>query len=351
MKHLPFQSIYRSDFEVVEERHGQVRLFPHTEQLPVLHRALNLEFLGPLPGRIARVDRRADGFHKIMLRSAALMYASIVNASRPDALRLYQLLDPDLVAKVTLVQQITKDTRLGRCHRFRFYGGPDFSPEIYLSGKRVVFADHVLERFSKRVPHHIGEDVSDLLMTFFGGAKISLPVGPGRAFVTRFDDSILAFPYKESEHEFFITTCLTINEMNSLQMELPPQTFNFHYGPAFTRPRIRNWIPTAEMREVYKRWQNKIPLSPSDPPLPNQRWARMASWIRDLDEREGHGPGSRICFVDNIPGPCEVTYLPGETEPQFDELEAYKKTDSRFDWDAIFAQQDDPRQELELVLS
>jgi hypothetical protein len=87
MKHLPFQSIYRSDFEVVEDRHGKVRLFPHTGQLPVLHRALNLEFLGPLPGRIARVDRRADDLHKIQLRTAALLYASTVNASRPDALR------------------------------------------------------------------------------------------------------------------------------------------------------------------------------------------------------------------------------------------------------------------------
>ncbi len=351
MKHLPFQSNYRPDFEVVEERHGNVRLFPHTDQLPVLHRALNLEFLGPLPGRIARVDRRADGFHKVMLRSAALMYASIVNATRPDALRLYQLLNPDLVARVALIQQITKDTRLGRCHRFRFYAGPDFSPDIHLSGKQVVFADHVLERFSKRVPHYIGEDVSDLLMIFFGGPRIALPVGPGRAFIAQTGNSILAFPYKESEDEFFITTCLTINEMNSLEMELPPQAFNFHYGPAFTPPRVRNWLPTAEMREIYKRWKNKVPLSRPDTPLPNQRWARMASWIRDLDEREGHGPGSRICFVDNIPGPCEATYFPGEAEPHFDELEAYKKTDSRFDWDSIFAERERPRAELALVVS
>jgi len=68
MKHLPFDSIYRSNCEVVEERHGHRRLYPHTEQLPVLLRALNLEFYGGLPGRIARVDRRGDGFHKLMLR-------------------------------------------------------------------------------------------------------------------------------------------------------------------------------------------------------------------------------------------------------------------------------------------
>jgi hypothetical protein len=351
MKHLPFQSIYRSDFEVVEERHGKVRLFPHTEQLPVLHRALNLEFLGALPGRIARVDHRADDFHKIILRTAALMYASAANASRPDELRLFQLLNPDRVAKVAIVQQITKDTRLGRCHRFRFYAGPDFFPEIYLSGKRVVFADHVLERFSKRVPHHVGEDLTDLLLTFFGGAMIGLPVGPGRAFILCCDDSILAFPYKESEDEFFITTCLTTNEINSLGQELPPQAFNFHYGPAFTQPSIRHWIPTARMCEAHKCWNRKAPLPKPHVGLPDQRWARMASWMRDIVERQGHGPGSRLAFVDNIPGPCEVTFLPGEKEPQFNELEGYKQTDPSYDWDEIFAEREKPRAELELVLS
>ena len=62
MQHRPFESIYRPDFEVVEQRRGHVSLFPHTDQLPLLLRALNLEFYGGLPGRIARVDRRADGF-------------------------------------------------------------------------------------------------------------------------------------------------------------------------------------------------------------------------------------------------------------------------------------------------
>ena len=86
MKHIPFQSHYRENFEVVEERHGHVRLYPHTDQLPLLLRALNLEFLGGLPDRLARVDKRADGFRKIILRHAALMYCASLNAARPDRL-------------------------------------------------------------------------------------------------------------------------------------------------------------------------------------------------------------------------------------------------------------------------
>jgi hypothetical protein len=42
MKHNPFQSNYREEFEVVEQRLGNVTLYPHTDQLPQLHRALNL---------------------------------------------------------------------------------------------------------------------------------------------------------------------------------------------------------------------------------------------------------------------------------------------------------------------
>jgi hypothetical protein len=87
-KHVPFDSIYRPDFQVVEERQDRVLLFPHTAQLPLLLRALNLEFYGPLPGHIARVDRRADDFHKHMIRSAALLYGLLFNAARKDGLHL-----------------------------------------------------------------------------------------------------------------------------------------------------------------------------------------------------------------------------------------------------------------------
>jgi hypothetical protein len=76
--------------------------------------------------------------------------------------------DADLVTRASIVQQVSEDTPLGRTHRFRFYGGEDFFPEIRLSGKRIVFADHVLQRFSARVPNSLGEDLSNLLMVFFG---------------------------------------------------------------------------------------------------------------------------------------------------------------------------------------
>jgi hypothetical protein len=139
MIHLPFHSDFLKNFEVVEERRGNVRLFPHTEQLPKLLRALNMEFFLPLPPKIGCVDPRADGFHKLLLSQAAIAYCSCINAARPDSLQIHALTDYDGVCRVTRVQQKTEETPRGKIHEFRFYGGDDFFPEVYLSGKRLLF--------------------------------------------------------------------------------------------------------------------------------------------------------------------------------------------------------------------
>jgi hypothetical protein len=340
VKHLPFQSDYRQAFEVVEQRQGNVRLYPHTEQLPLLLRALNFEFYRALPPRLARVDHRGDAFHKIALKTAGLMFCAHINASRLDLLRLLSLPDPDLVVRVSIVQQITEDTPRGACHRFRFYAGDDFFPEIYLSGKRLVFAGHVLQRFTQRVPNKVGEDLSNLLLTFFGSPMISLAVGSGRAFIVPYLGSLLAFTYNESDTEFFITTCLTINEINSLGPEYPPLTFNLHYGSAFTKPKLRHWLPTKWMLDLCKSWEQKVPLPPPYVSRHKDTWGNIAYWVRDDARNNGHGPGSRFCFLDQIPGPCLMAIRPGHAEPQFNELEIYKKAHPNSDWDAIFAKRD-----------
>jgi hypothetical protein len=338
-KHLPFDSIYRPDFEVVEERQGRLSLFPHTDQLPLLLRALNLEFYGPLPGHVARVDRRADGFHKYMIKLAALMYCLKFNAGRKDGLQLMSLPDADMVTRLTLVQQITESSRLGRFHRFRFYGSNGFFPDIHLSGKRLAFADHVLDRFSSRVPNRVGEDLAIFLAVFYGTPFISLPVGQGRAFMLEYHESLLAFTYTETPEEYFVTTCLTINEINSLRPELPPVAHNLHYGRDFVRPKIRNWMPLQQMIKIYKRWQGKIPLPP---PLEKgarfKNWNQLAPFIKDSALRQGHGPGTRLGFLDQIPGPFVLESKPGQTEGAFDEQAAFEKVDPNVDWAAAFAQ-------------
>ena len=327
MKHNPFQSSYRENFQVVEQRLGNTTLYPHTDQLPRLHRALNYEFLTPLPDRIARVDKRADGFHKIMLRQAALMYCICLNDARADGLRLYALPDADRVVRLTIVQQISENTPLGRVHRFRFYGPDGFFPEIRLSGKRLAFADHVLQRFSQRVPNPVGTDLANLLASFYGNNLIGLPVGPGRAFVMSHNKSLLAYTYKESADEYFITTCLTVNEINSLREERPVRAYNFHYGEAFTEPSDRS-EPVQNMAAYLELSRQRTPFK--DVPRIRVRtqkdlrreWTQTAQRIRDIVLVMGHGPGSDLQFIDYIPGPRLMEAYPLEPNPEGVKLRA-----------------------------
>jgi hypothetical protein len=249
MKHLPFRSNYRQDFQVVEERRGKVTLFPHTEQLPLLWRALNFEFAHPLPDRVVRTDHRGDAHRKLMLRDAVHLFCNHVNRDRPDDVRLFKYKTPELVSKVAIVQHIKESTPQGLAHRFRFYVGTDFVPDLHLNGHRIVFAGHVFERFSKRVPHRVGEDLRDLLLAFTGSCMFSMPIGAGRAFVVPYFNSLLAFTFKETPEEYFITTCLSVCELNGLVLEDPVQVAYLHYGPDFTAPTdTRNWLaqPPAE---------------------------------------------------------------------------------------------------------
>jgi hypothetical protein len=337
MKHLPFQSIYRPDFEVVEQRKGNLTFYPHNEQLPILLRAINLEFYGALSPRLARADGRATAFDKIALKSAGLLFCNALNGARPDNLLTFSIPNFDLVTRIAIVQQIHETTRHGLAHRFRFYAGDEFSPEIYLSGKRIVFSDHVLQRFSSRVPNYIGGDLSNFLMAFYGTPLIALPIGTGYGMILSYGESLLALTFKETDKEFFFTTCLTINEINSLSIEVPPRAFNLHYNPEFTRPRIRNWFPTKWMTQHYRRWQNKVPLPPPLEIDPKNTWSKTAQWVANLTRDKGHGPGSRICFGDNIPGPDTLIIAPNETEGVFDEQAIYSRLHPQYNWDEIFA--------------
>ncbi len=309
---------------MVEQKLGNVTLYPHTDQLPQLHRALSFEFLGPLPGRIARVDKRADGFHKILLRRAALMYCGVINDARSDQLRLFAMPDADRVTRLAIAQQVIENTPLGRVHRFRFYGPDGFFPEVRLSGKRIAFADHVLQRFSQRVPNAVGADITNLLMAFYGSNLIGLPVGPGRAFILGYRDSILGFTYKETEDEYFLTTCLTVNEMSSLREETPVRAYHFHYGEAFTEPAgCEN--NTVAMRDCLEIWRQRTPFSD---PAPAQKtktptpWTWTAQRIRDVVLIEGHGPGSEIEFMHHVPGPRLMEAYPLEPCAEGEKLRA-----------------------------
>jgi hypothetical protein len=343
MKHVPFDSALRPNFAVVEQRQGAVSYFPHPDQLPILHRALNLDFRGGLPSGIAKVNARSDGFRKVLLRHAGQYFAYLVHGGRKDGLTLFQLHDRDLLARIAVVQQVTEHARLGACHRFRFYAGADFAPEIYLSGKEIIFAQHALERYNERVPHIPGEALSSFLLHFLSGQFVAAPVNGGRAFLMPADNEggFLAFPFKESGSEYFITTCLTMKEIHDLVLELPTQGFNFHYDRPFVAPKVRHWNVVKRASDFCAAWDRKHVVRFRVRPLSDKNWYRVASFLKGMALKQGHGPGSQLVFLDDVPGPSVAEYKPGVAPGRWDELAEYQQVAPKYDWPKILAERDE----------
>jgi hypothetical protein len=173
----------------------------------------------------------------------------------------------------------------------------------------------------------VGTDITNLLLAFYGNNLIGLPVGPGRAFVMSYNDSILAFTYKETADEYFLTTCLTVNEMSSLREESPVRAFNFHYGETFTKLVARK-DSIETVRDYIEIWRRRTPIShePLKVRAENKKqqkgWPWVAQRIRDIVLIEGHGPGSEIEFMDFIPGPRLMEAYPLEPVPEGEKLRA-----------------------------
>jgi len=341
-KYSPFNSAYLPNFQVVEERKGNISKFPHTDQLPKLLRALNLEFAAGLPDKIARVDHRAKDYMKIQKQMAALLFCSHVNKARRDNLRLRALVDCNLVARISIAQHIVEHVSPASIHRFKFYGGDDFFTHIYVNGKQIAFANHALERFSERVPDHIGADLTNLLDAFFGSPIIVMECNRSQAFVFPYDESVIAFPIRQSDTdpEYFLPTCLSGDEIFQLDTLFPAPAYTPLYVPIYKEPAIRNWSPALHGVVLKNIWQNKKPLTAAEPHFVDTLpWSKIGHTINDMFKFRGHGEGSRFVFRDNIPGHNTISLLPGKEEERHVESENLKKFDPNTNWEQIIAEQ------------
>ena len=308
MKHSPIESIYSENF-VVEHRVGQYSYRPHVGQLASIYRILNFEFRSGLPERIARVDRRGSAFDKMQLHLAAMTFCSFINARRSDGLRMHTLASEDLVARISIAQHITEHAPKGNLHRFKFFAGADFIKELYLNGKKLVFATHALERFSERVPHHLGTDVTGLFGSVLGCATIIMRCNSGTAFVYNYRGSIVAFPFEETSNEFLILTCLSINEIDKLEPLTPTEGYCPTYEPAPGQPLKRNWDVARWTWELMDAWHRKFPPQPPLLPVADKStWSATAHRIKNKFESKGMNRNSMFEFYDYIPGPCTIRW-------------------------------------------
>jgi len=336
MRQYKFQSQYRENFQVVEERREGVSYFPHTDQLPALWKALNQEFKAPLHKKVFGVNAQSDDYHKIVLRHHVFAFCHYTHAIRPDHLRLFCLLNPDKVAKIAIVQQITEYHPKGLCHRFRFYAGDDFFPEIRLSGKRIAFSNHALGRYVERTENMVAENLADMFNTFYAGPIFGMKVNGGQALICLSLDGFTAFTYKEKDTEYFITTCLSMNEIRVLEYIVPADAHNLHYADTFTPPKIRNWNPYRNMVVCKEWWLAKKPIKRIGTLAKLDGWPKYIRHVKTILARSGHRQGSQLNFCDDIPGPSIVEINPSKKTLLFDEeklmreaMEKHRATNAR----------------------
>jgi hypothetical protein len=303
----PFESKYLRDFAVVEERHRDLRLFPATEQLPTLSRAINREFESGLTTRLAATDGRGDPWRKLQLWKAAEAFCDILNSARPDHLHVQPYYTPDKVSQIAIVQQITRIASAGNEHWFRFFRGGDFLPDVHLSGKRIVFSSHAIERFAQRAQSTHNHTVNELVAFMFSTVPVIMRVSGGHpAFVLFAGESMAALPFKETATEFFFLTTLSPNEINSLTPVEPHPRLHFHYGDAYAPPSDTNVILDSYRAMLLQRWREKTPRGEHGAKLDelrHARWIQLVQIVKDVLHDQGYSEATTLEFHDEIHGP------------------------------------------------
>ena len=309
-KILPFDSDY-ADKNVVEQRIGDKLYYPHSDQLPELHRALVLEFRTGLPGYIARVDRRGSDFDKLMLYTAVTMFCCHANANRPDQIRLHPHLDEQMVAGISICQREREiDREHGILNRFRFFTGTGSPADVFFNGKTLAFSGHAIDQFSDRVPSHPGAYLTDLLTTVYNGPAVVLICNSDPAFVFKYHDSVVVFPVRETDDEYVVPTCLSAVEVNALSRPRTPIGVVSSYSRNVKIPELWSWDFEAAMEKLIQIWRERRPVSPPkhEPATPHQ-WLKVAHEIRERLRAGGCGPETIFRFVGDIPGPCVARWF------------------------------------------
>jgi len=322
VRHWPFESKYLRDFEVVEERRDGYRLFPHTEQLPLLSKVINDEFQRGLTTRLAKTDARADEWRKLCLWNIAGSFCNFLGVARPDHLHVQPFLTPDRVARIALVQQISRTTDGGLQHTFRYFHGTQFLPDVHLVGKRPVFSSHAIDRFAQRINVSNGHAVNFLLTEFFATPPVLLKLdgSAGVAAAYLAGESMAAMPFEMYDDEVLFLTTLSPNEISDAVAPHKPTRMHLHFGPEYTKPAAHNFNHVALTEQILQRWRAKTPRADLRKLFEEMQAFSLTRIVQETDgilRQQGYHEGSKLAFLDEVYGPVVLTLtpLPGKPEP------------------------------------
>lgn len=312
-----FISQNQPNFVILEERRGDLSLYPHSDQLPIIYTALEKELFGPISQIVSRVNRFSEDYWKIIRKFTVWKFCLFHNDTRPDKIRLCCLLDHERVAQLAVVQIITEHTLLGAVHQFRFYSKNGFFPEIHLSGKKIRFSKHVLDRFAERIKDLSFENLAAFLMNFYTSPIIGMRANHGPAIIISLNHTLMALTYIEKGDEFFFTTCLSSSEINSLEIAKPPVLLNLHYGMDYMRPKFRNWNPLDYIKNYKRMSERTRTRAPSGSPAPSSSWGESAKFVQPQLRAKGCTANTKLVFVDDIPSPAVILYDGDSSIPNY----------------------------------
>jgi len=311
---VAFKSKYLRDFSMVDERHGSRHLFPATEQLPALSRAIDEEFKAGLTSRLAATDGRADSWRKLQLWKSGTAFCQIINSERPDHLHIQPVYTPEFVTRIAVVQHITQSESGGNRHWFRAYRDNAFLPDIYLSGKRVSFSSHAIERYNQRsTNNHVNPTVALVSEFFYTVITVVKLNDTNPALAIDAGGTLAVLPFEETATGFFILTTLSPHEVIHLAPIVPMRRLYLHYGPAFTQPAAPIFNIAKHTGKLLERWRRKQPLqvrTATEGSLRSCSWTSIVQLVNTVMHGEGFTEASRLLFHDGVYGPTVLTSTP-----------------------------------------
>ena len=116
-------------------------------------------------------------------------------------------------------------------------------------------------------------------------------------------------------------------------------TFNQHYGKEFTRPRIRNWLPTQDATTLASILRDKVPARAKEETDFFKNWKHLAMWDHGKHENQrATDPVRAFVFWTTFPGPMTIGNQAQPERGMFDvNWKLYKKAYPKEDWEKVFA--------------
>ncbi len=298
------------DFVLVEEiaKDGS-RLFPHTEQLPKILKAVEREFFEGIPSFYAKTDHRGDDRRKYMLALLSTRFCDCINSTREDGLVLFPVLRRDLVSRLSVIQRIEEPSADGVRHRFRSFVDGAFFPDVHMSGKRIALTSHFIQRFNERITNLAHTCFPSLFLMMYDNSGYVMRVNGrecalvlDRAAEADDEFSVAALTFDEAPDQFVFTTVLTANEIRSLEPLEPARMLDTHYDRHFPAGVRYNFTDYSSQEKIIEMWRRKIPHKHThiDPSSYGKHfnWDYFSHHYVQLYEAEWK-EGRHLCFIGN----------------------------------------------------